>query len=64
MLLRTSATIGTAAADIDIPKREPAASPIAANGVTLYAGCQSLPQTPTATRASHSAIFVRELEFE
>ena len=41
MLLRTSATIGTAAADIDIPKREPAASPIAANGVTLYAGCES-----------------------
>ena len=35
MLLITSATIGTEAAASEIPKREPAASPIAANGVTL-----------------------------
>jgi hypothetical protein len=34
-LLITRATIGTAAAVREIPKREPAASPIAANGVTL-----------------------------
>jgi hypothetical protein len=34
-LLIASATIGTVAAARETPKREPAASPMAANGVTL-----------------------------
>jgi len=58
-LLITSATIGTVTAAREIPKRDPAASPMAANGVTLKVGCQSLPQTPIATRAIQSTICAR-----